>query len=57
MRRFTTLDLQYAHRFYGFNGEAQYPHEHIGILTIEVENTVETGANMVFPCNEIKKTA
>jgi len=57
MRSFTTLDLQYAHRFYGFQGEAQYLHGHTGILTIEVEDTVNMGVNMVFPCNEIKKTA
>ena len=57
MRSFTTLDLQYAHRFYGFKGEAQYLHGHTGILTIEVEDTVNMGVNMVFPCNEIKKTA
>ncbi|MCL2615944.1 MAG: 6-carboxytetrahydropterin synthase [Dehalococcoidia bacterium] len=57
MRSFTTLDLQYAHRFYGFKGEAQYLHGHTGILTIEVEDTVNTGVNMVCPCNEVKKTA
>jgi 6-pyruvoyltetrahydropterin/6-carboxytetrahydropterin synthase len=57
MRSFTTLDLQYAHRFYGFKGEAQYLHGHTGILTIEVEDTVNMGVNMVFPCNEIKKIA
>ncbi|MCF0144835.1 MAG: 6-carboxytetrahydropterin synthase [Firmicutes bacterium] len=57
MRSITTLDIQYAHRFYGFNGEAQYLHGHTGVLTIEVEDTVEEGVNMVFPCNEIKKTA
>jgi len=57
MRSFTTLYLQYAHRFYGFKGEAQYLHRHTGILTIEVEDTVNEGVNMVFPCNEIKKTA
>ena len=57
MRSFTTLDLQYAHRFYGFRGEAQYLHGHTGILTIEVEDTINMGVNMVFPCNEIKKTA
>ena len=57
MRSFTTLDLQYAHRFYGFKGEAQYLHGHTGVLTIEVEDTVNTGVNMVFPCNEIQKTA
>ena len=37
MRSITTLDLQYAHRFYGFQGEAQYLHGHTGVLTIEVD--------------------
>ncbi len=57
MRSITTLDLQYAHRFYGFKGEAQYLHGHTGILTLEVEGDVNMGVNMVFPCNEIQKTA
>ncbi len=57
MRSITTFDLQYAHRFYGFKGEAQYLHGHTGYLTIEVEDSVNMGVNMVFPCNEIKKTA
>lgn len=59
MRSITTLDLQYAHRFYGFKGEAQYLHGHTGILTIEVEDSVllTSNVNMVFPCNEIQKTA
>lgn len=57
MRSITNLDLQYAHRFYGFKGEAQYLHGHTGNLTIEVEDSVEAGVNMVFPCNEIQKTA
>lgn len=57
MRSITTLSLQYAHRFYGFRGEAQYLHGHTGTLTIEVEDTVNPGVNMVFPCNEIQKTA
>lgn len=57
MRSITTLDIQYAHRFYGFQGEAQYLHGHTGILTIEVEDSIEKGVNMVFPCNEIQKTA
>ncbi len=57
MRSSTKLDLQYAHRFYGFKGEAQYLHGHTGILTIEVEDSVNEGVNMVFPCNEIQKTA
>ena len=57
MKSVTTFDLQYAHRFYGFRGEAQYLHGHTGILTIEVEDSINMGVNMVFPCNEIKKTA
>lgn len=57
MRSISTLCLQYAHRFYGFNGEAQYLHGHTGTLTIEVEDTINQGVNMVFPCNEIKKKA
>ena len=43
MRSITKLDLQYAHRFYGFKGEAQYLHGHTGVLTIEVEDSVEPG--------------
>lgn len=57
MRSITTIDLQYAHRFYGFKGEAQYLHGHTGVLTIEVEDDINEGVNMVFPCNEIQKTA
>lgn len=57
MRSITTFQLQYAHRFYGFAGEAQYLHGHTGILTIEVEDSINPGVNMVFPCNEIQKTA
>ena len=57
MRSITKIDIQYAHRFYGFKGEAQYLHGHTGLFTIEVEDTVNPGVNMVFPCNEIKKTA
>lgn len=57
MRSLTTFTLQYAHRFYGFKGEAQYLHGHTGTLTIEVEDSINSGVNMVFPCNEIKKTA
>lgn len=57
MRSITSFDIQYAHRFYGFEGEAQYLHGHTGTLTIEVEDTINPGVNMVFPCNEIQKTA
>ncbi len=57
MRSITKIELQYAHRFYRFQGEAQYLHGHTGILTIEVEDSVDPGVNMVFPCNEIQKVA
>ena len=57
MRSIAKLDLQYAHRFYGFKGEAQYLHGHTGVLTIEVEEPIEEGVNMVYPCNEIQKVA
>ena len=57
MRSITTFNLQYAHRFYGFKGEAQYLHGHTGIMTIEVCDSINEGVNMVFPCNEIKKIA
>ena len=57
MRSITTFDLQYAHRFYGFLGEAQYLHGHTGKLTIEVEDSVNEGVNMVYPCGEIQKVA
>lgn len=59
MRSITSFDLQYAHRFYKFQGEAQYLHGHTGVLTIEVEDSIllTPSVNMVFPCNEIQKTA
>ena len=57
MKSVTTFDLQYAHRFLNFKGEAQYLHGHTATLTIEVEDSINSGVNMVFPCNEIKKTA
>lgn len=57
MRSITKFELQYAHRFYKFQGEAQYLHGHTGVLTIEVEDDVTPQVNMVVPCNEIKKIA
>lgn len=57
MKSITTFNLQYAHRFYGFKGEAQYLHGHTGTITFEVEDSVNKGVNMVLPCNEIKKIA
>ena len=36
IRAIAHLNIQYAHRFYGFKGEAQYLHGHTGGLTLEV---------------------
>ena len=30
MKSITTFDIQYAHRFYGFAGEARHLHGHTG---------------------------
>lgn len=57
MRSIASFDIQYAHRFLNFQGEAQYLHGHTGTLTIEVEGDINSGVNFVFPCNEIQKTA
>ena len=45
MRSITAFSLQYAHRFYGFLGEARYLHGHTGVLTPEAEDTVKPGVN------------
>lgn len=51
------LNLQYAHRFLNFDGEAQYLHGHTGTLTIEVEGDVDGKTGFVYPCNSIKRIA
>ncbi len=56
-RSITKLNLQYAHRFLGYEGEAQYLHGHTGLLTIEVEGEVDERTGFVWPCNSIKKAA
>ena len=45
IRSIAHLNIQYAHRFYGFKGEAQYLHGHTGGLTLEVDDTVNPGDN------------
>ncbi|MDR0868274.1 MAG: 6-carboxytetrahydropterin synthase [Planctomycetota bacterium] len=57
MRSITKLNLQYAHRFLGYEGEAQYLHGHTGGLTIEVEGNVNAKTGFVSPCNGIKNAA
>lgn len=53
----TRLNLQYAHRFLGFEGEAQYLHGHTGALTIDVAGEVNDKTGFVYPCNSIKRIA
>lgn len=53
----TRLNIQYAHRFLGYEGEAQYLHGHSGTLTIEVEGDVSEANGFVHPCNSIKRVA
>ncbi|MGL5232067.1 MAG: 6-pyruvoyl trahydropterin synthase family protein [Fusobacteriaceae bacterium] len=57
MRSLTQLNIQYAHRFLGYEGEAQYLHGHTGKLTIEVEGNVDERTGFVAPCNSIKAAA
>jgi 6-pyruvoyltetrahydropterin/6-carboxytetrahydropterin synthase len=53
----TKLNIQYAHRFLGYEGEAQYLHGHSGLLTIEVDGGVNETTGFVYPCNSIKRIA
>lgn len=57
MRSITKLNIQYAHRFLNYEGEAQYLHGHSGQLTIEVEGDVDKRTGFVYPCNSIKHIA
>ncbi len=57
MRSKSQLDFQYAHRFLGYEGEAQYLHGHTGTLLIEVEGEVDPRTGFAFPCNKIKNIA
>ena len=53
----TKLNIQYAHRFLNYEGEAQYLHGHTGTLIIEVEGEVNEKNGFVYPCNSIKRIA
>jgi len=57
MVSFTKIGIEYAHRFLGYDGEAQYLHGHHGELTIEVEGEVNSDNGFVKPCNDIKRIA
>lgn len=56
MRSITKIELQYAHRFYKFQGEAQYLHGHTGVLTIEVEDTVDPASTWFSPAMRSRKS-
>ena len=51
-RSITKLSIQYAHRFLGYEGEAQYLHGHTGCLTLEVGGEVHKRTGFVYPCKE-----
>ena len=57
MVSFTSIGIEYSHRFLGYDGEAQYLHGHHGQLTIEVEGAVNDDNGFVQPCNDIKRIA
>jgi 6-pyruvoyltetrahydropterin/6-carboxytetrahydropterin synthase len=57
MTSITKLNIQYAHRFLGYTGEAEYLHGHSGTLTIEVEGDVKASNGFVVACNSIKNHA
>jgi 6-pyruvoyltetrahydropterin/6-carboxytetrahydropterin synthase len=57
LRSIARLNIQYAHRFLGYIGEAQYLHGHTGTLTIEVEGGVNTSNGFVVACNSVKNHA
>jgi 6-pyruvoyltetrahydropterin/6-carboxytetrahydropterin synthase len=57
LRSIARLNIQYAHRFLGYIGEAQYLHGHTGTLTIEVEGGVNTANGFVVACNSVKNHA
>jgi 6-pyruvoyltetrahydropterin/6-carboxytetrahydropterin synthase len=50
-----TINIEYAHRFFDFEGEAQYLHGHSGILTVEIAGEVNSKTGFVHPCSGIKR--
>ncbi|GHV94062.1 hypothetical protein AGMMS50293_03820 [Spirochaetia bacterium] len=53
----TKLNIQYAHRFLGYIGEAQYLHGHTGTLTIEVEGGVNTSNGFAVDIKKLTFTS
>ncbi|MCL2846621.1 MAG: 6-carboxytetrahydropterin synthase [Firmicutes bacterium] len=56
-RSIMTVDFQYAHRFMNWEREAKHLHGHSGLLTIELEDTVDEKTGFAFPCKEAQKIA
>ena len=56
-RSIMTVDFQYAHRFMNWEREAKHLHGHSGLLTIEMEDTVDEKTGFAFPCKEAQKIA
>jgi len=56
-RSIMTVDFQYAHRFMHWKREAKHLHGHSGLLTIEMENTVDPVTGFAFACKEAQKIA
>lgn len=57
MRSLTKLNIQYAHRFLNYEGEAEFLHGHSALITIEVDGPVDGRTGFVYPCNSIKHIA
>ena len=56
-RSIMTVDFQYAHRFMNWDREAKHLHGHSGLLTVELEGTVDPNTGFAFPCKEAQKIA
>ena len=51
------LDFQYAHRFMNWPREAKHLHGHSGLLTIELEDTVDPVTGFAHSCKDGVKKA
>ena len=51
------LDFQYAHRFMNWQREAKHLHGHSGLLTIELEDTVDPATGFAHACKDGLKKA
>ena len=56
-RSIVTLDFQYAHRFKDWKREAKHLHGHSGILTIELEGSVDPVTGFAHSCKDGQKKA